>query len=162
MSHGRVSRGTTLDALALDKPLTRSERQLAKQASTGDAGFDAIVKDVKVLHQIRDMRATDTKGKWERVLPQGRDAAGTVCVSKRGVRRAAVTPWRSDRQVEQLNNLVTGLRRRRYDVLMRWFYYWVLCRSPMSDSPDFNIIVDNEDIPIYSRVSVRLATRVAK
>ena len=162
MSHGRVSRGTTLDALALDKPLTRSERQLAKQASTGDAGFDAIVKDVKVLHQIRDMRATDTKGKWERVLPQGRDAAGMVCVSKRGVRRAAVTPWRSDRQVEQLNNLVTGLRRRRYDILMRWFYYWVLCRSPMSDSPDFNIIVDNEDIPIYSRVSVRVATRVAK
>ena len=162
MSHGRVSRGTTLDALALDKPLTRSERQLAKQASTGDAGFDAIVKDVKVLHQIRDMRATDTKGKWERVLPQGRDAAGMVCVSKRGVRRAAVTPWRSDRQVEQLNNLVTGLRRRRYDILMRWFYYWVLLRSPMSDSPGFNIIVDNEDIPIYSRVSVRLPTRVAK
>ena len=162
MSHGRVSRGTTLDALALDKPLTRSERQLAKQASTGDAGFDAIVKDVKVLHQIRDMRATYTKGKWERVLPQGRDAAGMVCVSKRGVRRAAVTPWRSDRQVEQLNNLVTELRRRRYDILMRWFYYWVLLRSPMSDSPDFNIIVDNEDIPIYSRVSVRLATRVAK
>ena len=162
MSHGRVSRGTTLDALALDKPLTRSERQLAKQASTGDAGFDAIVKDVKVLHQIRDMRATDTKGKWERVLPQGRDAAGMVCVSKRGVRRAAVTPWRSDRQVEQLNNLVTELRRRRCDILMRWFYYWVLCRCPMSDSPDFKIIVDNEDIPICSRVSVRVATRVAK
>ena len=162
MSQGRVSRGTTLDALALDKPLTRSERQLAKQASTAEAGFDAIVRDVKVLHQIRDMRATDTKGKWERVLPQGRDAAGMVCVSKRGVRRAAVTPWRSDRQVEQLNNLVTELRRRRYDILMRWFYCWVLCRSPMSDSPDFNIIVDNEDIPIYSRVSVRLATRVAK
>ena len=162
MSHGRVSRGTTLDALALDKPLTRSERQLAKQASTGDAGFDAIVKDVKVLHQIRDMRATDTKGKWERVLPQGRDAAGMVCVSKRGLRRAAFTSSRSYRQVEQLNNLVTELRRRRYDILMRWFYYWVLCRSPMSDSPDFNIIVDNEDIPIYSRVSVRLATRVAK
>ena len=162
MSHGRVSRGTTLDALALDKPLTRSERQLAKQASTGDAGFDAIVKDVKVLHQIRDMRATDTKGKWERVVPHSRDAAGMVCVSKRGLRRAAFTSSRSYRQVEQLNNLVTGLRRRRYDILMRWFYYWVLCRSPMSDSPDFNIIVDNEDIPIYSRVSVRLATRVAK
>ena len=160
MSHGRVSRGTTLDALALEKTLTRSELQLAKHAFTGDADFDAIVKDVKVLHQIRDLRATDTK--WERVVPQSRDAAGMVCVSKRGVRRAAVTPWRSDRQVEQLNNLVTELRRRRYDILMRWFYYWVLCRSPMSDSPDFNIIVDNEDIPIYSRVSVRLPTRVAK
>ena len=160
MSHGRFSRGTTLDALALDKPLTRSERQLAKHAFTGDVDFDAIVKDVKVLHQIRDLRATDTK--WERVVPQSRDAAGMVCVSKRGLRRAAFTSSRSYRQVEQLNNLVTELRRRRYDILMRWFYYWVLCRSPMSDSPDFNIIVDNEDIPIYSRVSVRLATRVAK
>ena len=160
MAHGRVSRGTTLDALALEKTLTRSELQLAKHAFTGDADFDAIVKDVKVLHQIRDLRATDTK--WERVVPQSRDAAGMVCVSKRGLRRAAFTSSRSYRQVEQLNNLVTGLRRRRYDILMRWFYYWVLCRSPMSDSPDFNIIVDNEDIPIYSRVSVRLATRVAK
>ena len=160
MAHGRVSRGTTLDALALEKTLTTSELQLAKHAFTGDADFDAIVKDVKVLHRIRDLRATDTK--WERVVPQSRDAAGMVCVSKRGVRRAAVTPWRSDRQVEQLNNLVTELRRRRYDILMRWFYYWVLCRSPMSDSPDFKIIVDNEDIPICSRVSVRVATRVAK
>ena len=162
MAHGRVSRGTTLDALALEKTLTRSELQLAKHAFTGDADFDAIVKDVKVLHQFRDMRATDTKGKWERVVPQSRDAAGMVCVSKRGLRRAAFTSSRSYRQVEQLNNLVTELRRRRYDILMRWFYYWVLCRSPMSVSPDFNIIVDNEDIPIYSRVSVRLATRVAK
>ena len=160
MAHGRVSRGTTLDALALEKTLTRSELQLAKHAFTGDADFDAIVKDVKALHRIRDLRATDTK--WERVVPQSRDAAGMVCVSKRGLRRAAFTSSRSYRQVEQLNNLVTELRRRRYDILMRWFYYWVLCRSPMSDSPDFNIIVDNEDIPIYSRVSVRLATRVAK
>ena len=160
MAHGRVSRGTMLDALALEKTLTTSELQLAKHAFTGDADFDAIVKDVKVLHQIRDLRATDTK--WERVVPQSRDAAGMVCVSKRGLRRAAFTSSRSYRQVEQLNNLVTGLRRRRYDILMRWFYYWVLLRSPMSDSPDFNIIVDNEDIPIYSRVSVRLATRVAK
>ena len=133
MAHGRVSRGTTLDALALEKTLTTSELQLAKHAFTGDA-----------------------------VVPQSRAAAGMVCVSKRGLRRAAFTSSRSYRQVEQLNNLVTELRRRRYDILMRWFYYWVLCRSPMLDSPDFNIIVDNEDIPIYSRVSVRLATRVAK
>ena len=160
MSHGRVSRGTTLDALALEKTLTTSELQLAKHAFTGDADFDAIVKDVKVLHQIRDLRSTDTK--WERVVPQSRDAAGMVCVSKRGLRRAAFTSSRSYRQVEQLNNLVTELRRRRYDILMRWFYYWVLCRCPMSDSPDFKIIVDNEDIPICSRVSVRVATRVAK
>ena len=160
MAHGRVSRGTTLDALALEKTLTTSELQLAKHAFTGDADFDAIVKDVKVRHRIRDLRATDTK--WERVVPQSRDAAGMVCVSKRGLRRAAFTPSRSYRQVEQLNNLVTELRRRRYDILMRWFYYWVLCRSPMSDSPDFKIIVDNEDIPICSRVSVRMTTRVAK
>ena len=117
MAHGRVSRGTTLDALALDKPLTRSERQLAKHAFTRDADFDAIVKDVKVLHQIRDMRAIDTKGKWERVLPQGRDAAGMVCVSKRGVRRAAVTPSRSGRQAEQLENFVTKLRRRHFSIV---------------------------------------------
>ena len=160
MAHGRVRRGTTLDALALEKTLTASELQLAKHAFTGDADFDAIVKDVKVLHQIRDLRATDTK--WERVVPQSRDAAGMVCVSKRGLRRAAFTSSRSYRQVEQLNNLVTELRRRRYDILMRWFYYWVLCRCPMSDSPDFKIIVDSEDIPICSRVSVRVATRVAK
>ena len=57
-----------------------------------------------------------------------------------------------------LKNFVTELRRRRYGILMRWFDYWVLCRSPMSDSPDFKIIDDNEGIPIYSQVSVSVAT----
>ena len=102
-------------------PLTRAERRASKGGVTGQPAVDSILSEVEALRRLRSLKATSIVGKWEHVLPQGRDAAGMVCSSKRSPRR--VTGTDKELGFQSMQKLAYRLLGRREYIQLRWFSY---------------------------------------
>ena len=135
-------------------PLTRAERRASKGGVTGQPAVDSILSEVEALQRLRSLKATSIVGKWEHVLPQGRDAAGMVCSSKRSSRRVAGTDKELGFQSRQ--KLAYRLLGRREYIQLRWFSYWQLLCGPNFHGNDFQIVEDDDGIPLFSCQEIRV------
>ena len=150
----RRKQSLMLSALNVDGvPLTRAERRASKGGVTGQPAVDSILNEVEALQRLRSSKATSIVGKWEHVLPQGRDAAGMVCSSKRKSRRVAGTDKELGFQSRQ--KLAYRLLGRREYIQSRWFGYWQLLCGPNYGN-NFEIVEDDDGIPLFSCQEIRV------